>query len=267
MIRYILIYLSLLLFNFSYGQKFYDVNDLNYYLDFSSNTANLKLLEYEINGPVEEIVSFYGNKFTIIKGDSIHWVLGQSKTRNKFSSYLIIKGEYNDIRKLARREVSGKKYEIIDSDITFSGYFNDYLNFVTKEEFDIISKNRLIGEYLKEYDLIGEYNIRIIRLNEIDYESLDIKGKLKITTDRIIIESNLPTLTRFIGSYDYYLNQNPNFLREGLIRGRISNNTGVFSLNIDKEKKLSSITTIKIDVDEKGIDTINRQTSFFNIID
>ena len=62
-------------------QIFYDSNDLKYFLDFSKKTANLKFQEYEIKGPLQEVTSFYGNIFTVIKGDSIHWILQQSEKR------------------------------------------------------------------------------------------------------------------------------------------------------------------------------------------
>ena len=39
------------------SQKYYDSNDLKYYIDFSNNRANLKFEDYRINGPIEEIIS------------------------------------------------------------------------------------------------------------------------------------------------------------------------------------------------------------------
>ena len=94
MIRLVFLTLCLLYTNFSIGQKYYDSNDLKYYLDFTDKMANLKFLDYKINGPIEEIRTFYGKMFTVIKGDSIHWVLEQSSKKNKYASYLIIKGDY-----------------------------------------------------------------------------------------------------------------------------------------------------------------------------
>ena len=113
MIRLVFLTLCLLYTNFSIGQKYYDSNDLKYYLDFTDKMANLKFLDYKINGPIEEIRTFYGKMFTVIKGDSIHWVLEQSSKKNKYASYLIIKGDYRDIIKLVRNEVSSKKHEVI----------------------------------------------------------------------------------------------------------------------------------------------------------
>ena len=106
MIKTYYLIFSLLFLNLSFSQTFYDSNDLKYYLDFSKKTANLKFQDYEIKGPLQEVISLYGNVFTLIKGDSIHWVLGQSEEKNKYSSYLIIKGEYKDILRLVRRELS-----------------------------------------------------------------------------------------------------------------------------------------------------------------
>ena len=111
-----IILVILLSLNFSslVSQRYYDSNDLKYYLDFTNNSANLRFEDYKISGPIEEIESFYRNKFTLIKGDSIHWMLGQSDdNNNRHLSYLIIKGEYKDLRKLARREASSKKLKIL----------------------------------------------------------------------------------------------------------------------------------------------------------
>ena len=66
------------------SQKYYDSNDLKYYIDFSNRRANLKFEDYKINGPIEEIISYYGNRYTLIRGDSIHWLLQQSEKRNKY---------------------------------------------------------------------------------------------------------------------------------------------------------------------------------------
>ena len=66
------------------SQKFYDSNDLKYYLDFSNMKANLKFRDYKINGPIEEIYSIYGNNYTVIKGDSIHWALLQNSKKSIF---------------------------------------------------------------------------------------------------------------------------------------------------------------------------------------
>ncbi len=159
-------------------QIFYDSNDLKYFLDFSKKTANLKFQEYEIKGPLQEVTSFYGNIFTVIKGDSIHWILQQSEKKNKYSSFLIIKGEYKDILKLVKREMSSEKYEVLASDIIYSGHFTDYFNFVDDNDFEKIAKNRLIGSYLKEYGLLGVYNIKIVRNNGINFIDLDITGKI-----------------------------------------------------------------------------------------
>ena len=47
--------------NSAVSQKYYDSNDLKYYLDFSNKTANLKFQDYKINGPLEVVKYFYGN--------------------------------------------------------------------------------------------------------------------------------------------------------------------------------------------------------------
>ena len=95
------------------SQKYYDSNDLKYYIDFSNRSANLKFQDYKIKAPIEEIISFYGNRYTVVRGDSIHWLLQQSEKRNKYLSYLIFKGDYGEVQKLAKWEYSNKKLPII----------------------------------------------------------------------------------------------------------------------------------------------------------
>ena len=142
------------------SQKYYDSNDLKYYIDFSNSRANLKFQDYKVNGPIEEIISYYGNRYTVVKGDSIHWLLQQSDKRNKYLSYLIFKGDYGEVQKLAKWEYSNKKLEVLASDRIFSGYFKDYFNFVDEGEYLKLSSDRLIGDYIKDAGLIGEYKIK-----------------------------------------------------------------------------------------------------------
>ena len=250
------------------GQKYYDKNDLKYYLDFTHNHANLKFQDYKIEGKLEEVKSFYGNVFTIIKGDSIHWLLEQSNSRKEYSSYLLIKGEYEEILKLARRGVSNKKFEIIDSDIIFSGSFIDFFNFVDETEFEKISRDRLVGTYLRDFGFFGTLPIKIYRNNGINYLDLDIIGKITLTNKDVLIETNLPTLTKFVGLYDSELNKNLDFLKQGIVSGKIKfSNNGLFSLSIDKEQKIGTLTTLESIKSNDSIALSQRKTTTFKILD
>ena len=254
--------------NLSVSQIFYDSNDLKYYLDFSRKKANLKFQEYEIKGPLQEVTSLYGNIFTIIKGDSIHWGLQQSEKKNKYSSYLIIKGEYKDILRLVKREVSSERYEVLASDIIYYGHFTDYFNFVDDNDFEKIAKNRLIGSYLKEYGLLGVYNIKIVRNNGVNFTDLDIYGKIILSEKDIVIETSLPTLTRLVGYYESELNNNINILKKGIVSGRVLNeNSSFYSLSIDKDKNFGSFTTLEIRTEPDEEQTSKRTTTTFIIVD
>ena len=46
--------------------------------------------EYKIKCPIEEINSFNGNRYTLIEGDSIHWLLQQSNRKNKYRFIIYI---------------------------------------------------------------------------------------------------------------------------------------------------------------------------------
>ena len=248
------------------SQKYYDSNDLKYYIDFSNRNANLKFQDYKINGPIEEIISYYGNRYTVVRGDSIHWLLQQSDKRNKYLSYLIFKGNYGEVQKLAKWEYSNKKLEVLASDRIFSGYFKDYFNFVDEGEYLKISSDRLIGDYLKDAGLIGEYKIKIYRDNGVNYFDLEMEGVLKLTIKEVIIETNLPTLTRFVGTYDSNLNTNIEFLKKGIVAGKISfKDRAIFSLNIDSEKKMGTLTSLEVEVNKEGVEVNTRKTTTFLI--
>jgi len=248
------------------SQKYYDSNDLKYYIDFSNRNANLKFQDYKINGPIEEIISYYGNRYTVVRGDSIHWLLQQSDKRNKYLSYLIFKGNYGEVQKLAKWEYSNKKLEVLASDRIFSGYFKDYFNFVDEGEYLKISSDRLIGDYLKDAGLIGEYKIKVYRDNGVNYFDLEMEGVLKLTRKEVIIETNLPTLTRFVGTYDSNLNTNIEFLKKGIVAGKISfKDRAIFSLNIDSEKKMGTLTSLEVEVNKEGVEVNTRKTTTFLI--
>ena len=247
----------------SWSQKYYDLNDFEYFIDFNNMKANLKFQDYEIKGEIEDILSHYGNRYTVIKGDSIHWLLEQSENKNKYRSYLILKGEYKEVQKLAKWEFSGKKLEVLASDKIYSNYFRDYFNFIDEDEYYRYKADRQIGEYLAEANLIGEYKIKVYRDNGINYNNLNIKGTLEINKKGILIKTNLPTLTKFSGYYDSRLNTNISFVKSGTFAGVIENKDGaMFSLSLDVKKKTATLVYLEVNLNNKVIelDTLNTTT-------
>ena len=255
-----------LITSIAYSQKYYDSNDLNYFIDFSNRNANLKFQDFRINGTIEDIISYYGNRYTVIRGDSIHWLLQQSEKRNKYQSYLILKGEYKEVQKLAKWEYSNKRLEVLASDRIFSGYFKDYFNFVDEIEYKKLKSDRLIGDYLNDANLLGQYKIKVVRGNSVNYFDLNIKGTLKLNKKGIVIETNLPTLTKFSGTYDYELNSNNKFISKGIVVGRIDlKENAIFSLNLDLEKKTVILNSLEVVIDNKGSEFNKRETTTFII--
>ena len=188
--------------------------------------------------------------------------------KNKYLSYLIVKGEYKDIVKLAKRESLGRKLEIVTSDRIFSGYFMDYFNFVNEDEYVKINRDRQIGDYLKDEGLIGDYNIKIYRDNGVNYFDLDMEGVIKLSRKEVVIETNLPTLTRFVGIYDAELNTNIEFIKRGIVSGRIfSKDKAIFSLSLDLEKKIGTLTTLQVIVNDEDVELNTRKTTTFLIKD
>ena len=266
MINYLYSIFFLLISSSVFSQKFYDSNDLKYFIDFSNRNANLKFQDYRINGPIEDIISYYGNRYTVIRGDSVHWLLQQSEKRNKYLSYLILKGEYREVQKLAKWEYSNKQLEVLASDRIYSGYFRDYFNFVDEDEYLKISSDRLIGSYLDDANLLGEYKVKIFRDNGVNYFDLNIKGTIKLDQKGVIIETNLPTLSRFTGSYDSDLNTNIEFIKKGIVSGRINfKERAIFSLNLDLEKKTGTLNSLEVEVNKEEVELIRRNTTTFII--
>ena len=252
----------------SWSQKYYDLNDFEYFIDFNNMYASLKFQDYEIKGEIEDILSHYGNRYTVIKGDSIHWLLEQSENKNKYRSYLILKGEYKEVQKLAKWEFSGKKLEVLASDKIYSGYFRDYFNFIDEDEYYRYKADRQIGEYLADANLIGEYKIKLYRDNGINYNNLNIKGTLEINKKGILIKTNLPTLTKFSGYYDSRLNTNINFVKSGTFAGVIEDKDGaLFSLSLDVKKKTATLVYLEVNLNNKAIELNTRNTTTFIIED
>jgi len=93
-----------------------------------------------------------------------------------------------------------------------------------------------------------------------------MEGVLKLTRKEVIIETNLPTLTRFVGTYDSNLNTNIEFLKKGIVAGKISfKDRAIFSLNIDSEKKMGTLTSLEVEVNKEGVEVNTRKTTTFLI--
>ena len=137
-----------------------------------------------------------------------------------------------------------------------------------ENDFERIASNRLIGEYLKDYDLLGVYKIKIVRDNGINLMDLDINGTITLSEKDLIIETSLPTLTRLVGYYESELNKNLDFLKRGIVSGRVlyENNT-FYSLSIEKEKKIGTLTTLEFGKDKDGKETSKRSTTTFVIVE
>ena len=78
----------------------------------------------------------------------------------------------------------------------------------------------------------------------------------------------MPILTRIVGDYDYDLNSNIEFLKMGLIYGRIRDESkGIFALNLNKEKNQVPFTIMKVKINSQGNLSSQRNTAIFEISD
>ena len=197
----------------SHSQKYYDSNDLKYFIDFTNRKANLKFQDLKINGPIEEFISHYGNRYTVNTRDST-LATQQSDKRNKYLSYLILKGEYREVQNLAKWEYTNKKLEVLASDRIFSGYFNDYFNFVDEVEYQKLSSDRLIGNYLNDANLLGEYKIKVYRDNGINFLILTLLVRLSSIERELLLRLIFQHLQDLLVSYDSQLNANVEFVKK-----------------------------------------------------
>ena len=58
------------------------------------------------------------------------------------------------------------------------------------------------------------------------------------------------------------------FINKGIVAGRISlKDRAIFSLNIDLEKKMGTLTSLEVELNEEGIEINKRKTTTFLIKD
>ena len=88
-----------------------------------------------------------------------------------------------------------------------------------------------------------------------------------LASNNVIEETKeVDTTTKFIGKYDADLNTNLEFIKKGIIAGRISlQDRAIFSLNINLEKKMGTLTLLEVEVDDDGGESIKRKTTTFTI--
>jgi hypothetical protein len=93
-------------------------------------------------------------------------------------------------------------------------------------------------------------------------------GVIKLSRKEVVIETNLPTLTRFVGVYDADLNTNIDFIKRGIVSGRIFlKDKAIFSLSLDLEKKIGTLTTLQVIVNDEDVELNTRKTTTFLIKD
>ena len=64
------------------------------------------------------------------------------------------------------------------------------------------------------------------------------------------------------------MNTNIEFLKKGIVAGRISlKDRALFSLNIDLEKKMGTLTSLEVEVNEEGVESNKRMTTTFLVKD
>ena len=119
-------------------------------------------------------------------------------------------------------------------------------------------------QYYQKYDFEKIYLLAGYKGKKIE-QKFHLKSFNFINCE-VIIETNLPTLTRFVGTYDSNLNTNIEFLKKGIVAGKISfKDRAIFSLNIDSEKKMGTLTSLEVEVNKEGVEVNTRKTTTFLI--
>ena len=102
----------------------------------------------------------------------------------------------------------------------------------------------------------------------ISFTNIEIKGSITFNQKGILIETNLPSLTKFSGEYRSDLNPDINFLKMGIVSGRIINSDGgIFSLSIDLKEMTGVLTTIRVKISDEDEQSTFRNITTFKLIE
>lgn len=196
----------------TYGQKYYDEKNFEYFIDYTNNTLKLKFQSYDIEGAFIKIQGKDFNDYLVVKGDDkIHWVI---KPLSQFSitGLDIVEGDYADFIKEFEKDRKYKKTKILFSNLPSNNQMPEF-NFISEYRMNSILLNE--AEKIKEkeqeqnfknnldkLDLIGTYKIKIIKSSDLDYSRLDYYGKLYLTEIGISIETDIPSISLIRSTFE-----------------------------------------------------------------
>jgi len=206
-------FLFFILFSFfSYGQKYYDEKNFEYFIDYTTKTLKLNFQSYNIEGAFIKVQGKDFNEYLIVKGnDKIHWVI-KPISQSLITGLEIVEGDYNDFIKEFEKDRKYKKTEILFSNLPSNNQMPEF-NFISEYRMNSILLNE--AEKIKEEEqrqnfknnldklgFIDTYKIKIIKSSDLDYSRLDYYGKLYLTEIGITIETDIPSISLIRSTFD-----------------------------------------------------------------
>lgn len=247
--KHILLFIAVIISSSIYSQKVFDSSDTNYFIDYSTNTLNLKFKNEEIKGSFSVIRGKDYSDYLLANGGNIHLVM-KMLTNDTFYGIDVLKGNYSDVIKGFNK---GRKYnknvELIYTSLpSTSSNKNNEFNLVSEKQLKRLIAEKEFSKLVKESDYEGVYYLEMIKHDNLDYQGLNVKGKMIITDVGITIETEIPSLSLLRGGYEYDNNSSTKeSLSQGLFTCYILAGSvfydGWFTLAFNKESGVGGFTT------------------------
>ena len=210
--KYYILLLSFITFNFTYSQKYFNEDDYNSYIDYTTNSINLTIEGNKIEGVFTEMEGKDYYKYLVVKGNNnIHSVIKKFSS-DGFFGLDILKGNYDDVLKEFKKGRKYKKSEVIFSNLPSDGVYEGIsLISETIKEMRVEAEIKREEEKKKEEEfkikfaesnMEGVYKIKILKHRNLDYKNTETFGKIIITEVGITIETEIPSLDLLRSSYN-----------------------------------------------------------------
>lgn len=235
--------ISIISINIIYSQKYFNEDDLDSYIDYTTNTINLTLEGNKVEGVFTKMKGKDYYDYLVAKGNNNTHLVMKILTNDRFYGYEVLKGDYEVFLKEFNKGRKYKKTEVLFSNI--SEKLNYDLNFVSESSVKRMMEKKLSEESFsknfKESNMEGVYKIKIFKHRNLDYKNVDTFGKIIITEVGITIETEIPSLDLIRSSY----NKSSSKPLERQFVCNINKGYGdFFSLTINEDKTVGGLTVM-----------------------
>ena len=228
-----------------FGQIYFDKNNYDNTIDYTSQTINYQYKDYLIKGNFSKIEVNYSDYLVVQGLNDIHSVI-KPMSKMGFTQIIVVKGDYTTMLKEFKKGKGFKKTQLLLSEypsmsevrLIDESTKNKQLEAEKKKKED----NDQFASQLAKSEIIGVYKIQILRHNNLDYSSLDTFGKIIITEIGVTIETEIVTLDLLRGSYNKsYSNPSEKELTCDVTKGYAD----MFTVSFNKEMTVGGMTKIK----------------------